>query len=860
VVPHTHWDREWYQTEARSRQRLVRLLDDLLERLDGDETLAFHLDGQLAIVDDYLSVRPDARPRLARLAETGRLALGPWYVLADELLAGDEPLVRNLLAGRRAAAALGGWLPVGYSPDAFGHPAALPTILAGFGIDTLLLWRGYAGGHDLFWWEAPDGARVLAHHLPPAGYEVGADLPTLASAAAHRWEVLRDVLEPRAARPVLLVMNGADHHALQPDLSEAVEALRTVAAGYEVEIGTLGRYFDLVKDLLGRAVVPGPEAGPDHSQTLEDGLTVERGELRWSYGYTWTLQGVHATRAGLKRRIAEGATLLSRWAEPQAALAVAGGGSDRRPLLEAAWRDHLRNLSHDVVAGTVADPVADDAAARARHVVEQARGVLEDALRDRLRQDADAAREAPERWEASLVVVNPSPFARAGVVEASVTVFRDDVIVGRPPPTRGTAEPPSVPELRLVAPNGRTVRTQILDSRPAFERLDSPTHYPDQDRVWAIRVAAWIDDVAPLGCLRLAVRAPAGQARRAAPSPSAAKPDEVAADLVRPMLESQRDDGDTYTFQPVPGDRAVRATWGKPRQIWQGPLLAATAIPFDVGGRAEGTLYLRTDAGSRLVRYVVEGQNRQGAHRLRVVIPIARCETALADMPYGPVTRPRVTVDPADYPREWPATTAPMHRYVSAGGRTIFARGLCEYELLDRAIAVTLLRSVGDLSRDDLPARRGHAAWPAPTPGARELGPFRAELAVAPFAVSERDAPAAWAAVERAAEEFHAPLAGCMVRWGIEVPPEAVGPELVGAGFAFKAMKPRDDGEGCVLRCVNLTAQSRTGAWRLPSPISRAFRARLDESVIQELRLSGGRTEVWFEASPREVVTILVED
>ena len=61
IVPHTHWDREWYRPYQAFRLRLVELLDDLLPRLASDPSYAhFMLDGQMAVVDDYLEVRPEA--------------------------------------------------------------------------------------------------------------------------------------------------------------------------------------------------------------------------------------------------------------------------------------------------------------------------------------------------------------------------------------------------------------------------------------------------------------------------------------------------------------------------------------------------------------------------------------------------------------------------------------------------------------------------------------------------------------------------------------------------------------------------------------------------------------------------------
>src|SRR3970282_2297265 len=93
-----------------------------------------------------------------------------------------------------------------------------------------------------------------------------------------------------------------------------------------------------------------------------------------------------------------------------------------------------------------------------------------------------------DRWTASLIVVNPSPAARGGVVEATATLFREDVTVGRPGARlpRATAGPP--PAFRLTTADGTLVPVQVLGVYPAYERLDSPREYPDQDEVWAGRL------------------------------------------------------------------------------------------------------------------------------------------------------------------------------------------------------------------------------------------------------------------------------------------------------------------------------------------------------------------------------------
>ena len=87
LIPHTHWDREWYLPRAAFVARLIPALDDLLDRLDAaPEFRSFFLDGQTVLVEDYLRVRPEQRERVAALVCEGRLQVGPWYVLADELV------------------------------------------------------------------------------------------------------------------------------------------------------------------------------------------------------------------------------------------------------------------------------------------------------------------------------------------------------------------------------------------------------------------------------------------------------------------------------------------------------------------------------------------------------------------------------------------------------------------------------------------------------------------------------------------------------------------------------------------------------------------------------------------------------
>jgi hypothetical protein len=235
---------------------LVRVMDRLLDLLESDPSYShFLLDGQMAMVDDYLEVRPEAERRLAMLANSGRITVGPWYVLMDEFLVSPETIVHNLQHGLARAGAFGGAMQVGYLPDMFGHVAQMPQILRLAGFEHAVVWRGVPSSITStgFWWEAPDGSAVRAEYLP-VGYGNGASLPDDAKALVQR---ATDHCDEVGAFLVdgLLYMNGSDHLGPQPWLGRVVEEANELQDALHFEISTL-------PDYLGRAPaadLPRPE-------------------------------------------------------------------------------------------------------------------------------------------------------------------------------------------------------------------------------------------------------------------------------------------------------------------------------------------------------------------------------------------------------------------------------------------------------------------------------------------------------------------------------------------------------------------------------------------------------------------------
>ena len=281
---------------------------------------------------------------------------------------------------------------------------------------------------------------------------------------------------------------GADHHAAHPELPRLRDLLAALEPDYAVRISRVDEFLSL--------------AGADAAKAAP-----LAGELRWSYRYAWTLQGVHGTRAPQKRRHARAELWLERHAEPLAALARRRGGADRRPLLETAWRTLLACQFHDTIGGCVSDTVAAETEVRLAAVESYAQEVARASLDELAGHDPDAARERAEDAAPALVLWNAAARSRGGVVIADAEFFRRDVVVG-PPAGWQPRVGPGYRAFALAGLDGRPIPVQVLDRRQALERRDATRHYPVQDEVDAVRVAFRAPPVPGLGCAALTVAGP----------------------------------------------------------------------------------------------------------------------------------------------------------------------------------------------------------------------------------------------------------------------------------------------------------------------------------------------------------------
>jgi mannosylglycerate hydrolase len=428
LVPHTHWDREWYEPFQVFRMRLVELVDELLDSMEADPRLAFTLDGQVATVDDYLEIRPENRPRIERLIREGRLAIGPWQILMDEFLVSGETMIRNLEIGWAAAERYGGAMPVGYLPDMFGHVAQMPQILRRAGIHHAVVWRGVPAAIDrnAFVWRSPNGSAVRAEYLV-GGYGNGAYLLALPERLAEKVGRYLDASRAFYGDRSILAMYGTDHAVPSPRLASIVEEANAQRPDVVVRIETL---TDYIRAFDAAAVDSGRPDPPD--------APVWTGELR-SAARANMLMNVTSARIDIKQAAARAERVLERYAEPLAALHA---GSWPARLLELAWRRVVDNSAHDSICGCSQDSVADQVLTRYAEAEQIGRGIVSSVMR----------RLASQAPTGSVVVANPSPFPRADVVELDVNV------------------PAAWEHVALELPDGTRVPTQLVERPEAILR------------------------------------------------------------------------------------------------------------------------------------------------------------------------------------------------------------------------------------------------------------------------------------------------------------------------------------------------------------------------------------------------------
>ncbi len=882
VISETHWDRAWYLPFQTFRIRLVRLIDRLWSLLEEKPDFrSFMLDGQMLPVEDYLEIRPDQRDTLKSFVESGRLYIGPWYALADEFMVSPEALVRNLSLGVRMAEELGGAARVGYVPDAFGHINQLPQILRGFAIHSAVFWRGMGDEAetlgDEFWWEAPDGSRVLTLHLRD-GYHNAAnlgypmrwgDVSALEfnmDLALARLQAAVDFLKPYNKSGLLPLFNGIDHADVEPRLPEILAQANDQFSDVNFVHGNLPDLIEHVHAAVGET------------------LPSFQGEMNRSR-YGFGLQGVYSSRVYLQQANERAQSLLEIYAEPLSAWAWLQGQDYPAAFLDLAWRTLIQNHPHDDICGCSVDEVHRENMVRFDHVHQIGHPLARDSFRF-LMKHIDRGSQPGEPF----VVYNPTAAKRTGTCILDLYFHPDD---------------PAGGDFHLVDSEGLVIPTQIISSKSVM-KMEVGKNKPRRH----VQIAAALDAIPSCGYQVLYVLAGKPERPSVLAEPVRVfmngmenrdlqvtlQPDGTLrvldkrtnrgfTDLLQ--FSDDEDSGDEYDYSPARNPDRI-STWGRPAEVTlleSGPLQASYRITHELS-LPEGltpdrqrrsqeqvsctittTVTLRRDSDRVEVKTTFDNQARD--HRLRVLFPTdLQTETAEADGHFDVVSRP-IAVPEGDHWDQPPVPTRHQRYFVDLSdgetGLAIYNRGLSEFEILKESgrntIAVTLLRGVGFLSCGDLLTRPGGHAGPPnlATPDAQCLGTHTFHYAIVPHTGD-------WQTIYPDAYNWRAPI---MVRSGVEYEgfiPNAedvqregemqhkpvthggelpqklsflrLSPEIL----TLSAVKRAVTGDRLIMRFYNPSAEDLEATLQLHWPIQEAFETNLNEEVLSTLPVEDQHT------------------
>lgn len=766
VVPHTHWDREWYLPFQQYRYLLIELIDQLLAILASNKYYRhFMLDGQAVTVNDYLAIRPKNRSKLYNEFTKGRLATGPWYLLADEFIISGESLIRNLMLGKRIASNLGQIRFEGYMPDSFGHTSQLPQILQGFGINTLIFARGM--GNEMnqldseFLWRAPDGSTVLAHHLllgyynastlrfdPNAGWQKD-ELPNNPSL----MNLIETLLEKSSTNNVLL-MNGGDHLRAQKNLPDILRSWnRNLPNNIVAKQVNLSEWIDQVRS-----------QSPD--------LKTFNGEMRGSK----TLQifsGCLSSRMHLKQQNRETEDLLEIWAERISAFAwLEGRNYDKNQLWEA-WKQLIRNQAHDSIGGCSIEPVCKEMEFRFNQSQQISEMILDEALQylgNRVHIKGN---------DIHLLVFNPSNWPSDG----EVTVPIDFLGNKRGYRFFGKSESKfdlGIDKMELINPTGAHIPfvklglqrriKDVLDGcrvaeelRISFLAKNVPPHGYGVYRLTKKDIAHTVTEYSR--GVRIGDRYLENKFYRIEVQKDGALriKDKLSNKIFRDInkFENSCDRGDLYNFASLTNDKVI----SRPKrtnckilenQGWKGVLEIILAYQLPAKISAD-----RKSASNELINYEIKTQvtlcddikrihiktfliNSAKDHRLRVLFPSdLDVDYAWANVPFDVVKRNIELPEGEDW-IEKPVATQPQRLFVKLDDMLhkssfiLAAKGLPEYEVLKNrgTIALTLLRSVGWMSRNDIDEVRRGGIRNIPVPEAQCLRDYKYDYILIPVCKS----------------------------------------------------------------------------------------------------------------------------
>lgn len=327
--------------------------------------------------------------------------IGGMWVEPDLNMPDGESLVRQILYGKRYFQNnFGVDINIGWNPDSFGYNWQLPQIYKRSGIDYFvtqkLLWASEFTKfpYRLFWWESPDGSRILTYF--PSDYANQIDPEKMARDVATYSPMLWKQDGGTSPAPPgsfdTMYLYGVGDHGGGPtreDIDTAVRWQKNDVVFPQIQFSTATEYFaDLEK----------------HKDDLR--VPTWDGELYFQYH-----RGVQTSQSEEKKGNRKNEVLILD-AEKLASIDSLFGAAYPQASLDDSWKKILFNQFHDILPGSGIHINYVDAARKYAETERANRDIINSALTDL------AARV--NSTGAGVLVFNPLSWARTEVVEAEV--------------------------------------------------------------------------------------------------------------------------------------------------------------------------------------------------------------------------------------------------------------------------------------------------------------------------------------------------------------------------------------------------------------------------------------------------------
>ena len=454
MIANNHIDREWTYDSQLTRMITVKFFEDLIETFEAIPEFQFVLDSQTVPLEDFLELFPEKRETLRKYVSEKRLWIGPWYTAPDSFYLNGESLVRNLLTGHRVAESFGNVSKFGYTPFGWGQISQLPQIYSGFGIDTIFFYRGADTiDANCYHWVGADGTAAYCVKYGRTNFFDKVFRPMTKNRQSVPWDRELDYLSDEVPFMFSSDENKYEHGFIAgakfhiKDFNTIKKTVDEFAAGEKdafpgnIALGMNGMdtCFPPLKGLL--AIDEVKEAGSgdyelvyscldafsgELKQAVKDGGAVlERhcGEMRRflaGFGGKGKSEAksthfyIAAARPEQKSKNAKAENLLTRYAEPFAAMGSVLGAAYPGAYLTAAWKSLLKCHPHDTIAGCGADQIQTDMLGRLDQTINISKAVLNMSAQHIVRNIDN--RDVKD-GEIALIIFNPSPFRRRDAVE-----------------------------------------------------------------------------------------------------------------------------------------------------------------------------------------------------------------------------------------------------------------------------------------------------------------------------------------------------------------------------------------------------------------------------------------------------------